>query len=61
MQETYGEDPFLTGEMATYFIKGLQGSDPRYVRVNSGCKHFDAHGGPEADRISFANNVSKKK
>jgi len=32
-QETYGEDPFLTGKIAVQFIKGLQGNDPKYFKV----------------------------
>ena len=38
------------------FVLGLQGTDPRYVRVNAGCKHYDVHGGPEnipVSRFSF--------
>jgi beta-glucosidase len=37
-------------------VKGLQGNHSRYVRANAGCKHFDAHGGPEdipSDRMKF--------
>lgn len=41
--ETYGEDPFLTGEMGTAFVKGLQGDDPRYLKVVSTPKHFAAN------------------
>ena len=41
--ETYGEDPFLTGEMGTAFVKGLQGNDPRYLKVVSTPKHFAAN------------------
>jgi beta-glucosidase len=55
-QETYGEDPFLTGVLAQQFVRGLQGSHPRYIRANACCKHFDAHGGPEnipVSRLSF--------
>ncbi|XP_046550180.1 probable beta-D-xylosidase 2 [Haliotis rubra] len=62
-QETYGEDPFLSGVFATNFVKGLQGSDPRYVRANAGCKHFDVHGGPEnipVSRFSFEAKVSER-
>ncbi|KAK7483297.1 hypothetical protein BaRGS_00025464 [Batillaria attramentaria] len=40
-QETYGEDPILSGILATSFVRGLQGNDSRYVLANSGCKHFD--------------------
>ena len=41
--ETYGEDPFLTGEMGTAFVKGLQGDDLRYLKVVSTPKHFAAY------------------
>jgi len=46
-QETYGEDPYLSGELATAYVRGLQGNDPRYVRANAGCKHFAVYAGPE--------------
>ncbi|XP_022099649.1 probable beta-D-xylosidase 2 [Acanthaster planci] len=62
-QETYGEDPFLTGEMARAFVTGLQGNDPRYVLANAGCKHFDAYAGPEnypQSRFSFNAEVSDR-
>ena len=51
--ETYGEDPFLTGSLAVQFIRGLQGDDPRYLKVISGVKHFAVHSGPEYSRHSF--------
>ena len=56
LQETYGEDPFLSGTLVQGFVRGLQGDDPRYVRVNAGCKHFDVYAGPEnipVSRFSF--------
>ena len=62
-QETYGEDPYLTGVFAANFVKGLQGDHPRYVRANAGCKHFDVHGGPEnigGSRFGFNSNVSDR-
>nr|XP_011418650.2 xylan 1,4-beta-xylosidase [Crassostrea gigas] len=62
-QETYGEDPFLSGELAAIFVKCLQGDDPTYIRANAGCKHFDVHGGPEnipVSRFSFDAKVSEK-
>ncbi|KAK7108534.1 uncharacterized protein [Littorina saxatilis] len=52
MQETYGEDPYLSGVYATAYIQGLQGNDTRYVRASGGCKHFDAYGGPESNPVS---------
>lgn len=51
--ETYGEDPYLTGQMAVQFIKGLQGNDPKYLKTVATAKHFAVHSGPEPDRHSF--------
>ena len=50
--ETYGEDPFLTAEMAIPFIKGLQGNDPHYLKLVATVKHFAVHSGPESTRHS---------
>ena len=52
-QETYGEDPFLTGRIGVAFVKGLQGDDPKYYRVIATAKHFAVHSGPEPDRHTF--------
>ena len=52
-QETYGEDPFLTGRIGIAFVKGLQGDDPNYYRVIATAKHFAVHSGPEPDRHTF--------
>ncbi len=52
-QETYGEDPFLTGRLAVAFITGLQGDDPRYVKAMACAKHFGVHSGPEPLRHGF--------
>ena len=41
--ETYGEDPYLTGELATEFILGLQGNDPKYYKTIATAKHFAVH------------------
>jgi len=51
--ETYGEDPYLTGRMAVQFIKGLQGDNPKYLKVVATAKHFAVHSGPEPLRHSF--------
>jgi beta-glucosidase len=58
-QETYGEDPFLTGRMGVAFVTGLQGDDPKYYRVISTPKHFAVHSGPEPSRHSIDIQVSK--
>jgi beta-glucosidase len=52
-QETYGEDPYLTGRMAVAFIKGMQGTDPHYYKVIATAKHYAVHSGPEPSRHSF--------
>src|ERR1700744_863679 len=57
-QETYGEDPFLTGQIGTAFVRGLQGSDPKYLKVAATAKHFAVHSGPESERHTFNAAVS---
>lgn len=59
-QETWGEDPFLTGEMATAFVRGLQGNDPKYYKTAACAKHFAVHSGPEKDRHIFNAVVTKR-
>lgn len=58
--ETYGEDPYLTGQMGTQFVKGLQGNDPKYLKVVATAKHFAVHNGPEPNRHSFNVLPSKR-
>ena len=58
-QETWGEDPFLTGEMGTAYVRGLQGDDPKYLRAAACAKHFAVHSGPEKLRHSFNAKVSR--
>ncbi len=52
-QETYGEDPFLTGQLGVSFIQGLQGDDPKYLEAYACAKHYAVHSGPEPLRHSF--------
>jgi beta-glucosidase len=51
--ETYGEDPYLSGVYGTEFIKGLQGNDPKYLKLVGTMKHFVVHSGPESERHKF--------
>lgn len=51
--ETYGEDPYLTGELAVPMIRGMQGDDPKYLKIVATAKHFIVHSGPEPTRLSF--------
>jgi beta-glucosidase len=57
-QETYGEDPFLTGRMGVAFVTGLQGDDPKYLKLVSTPKHYAVHSGPEPLRHQFNVDVS---
>jgi beta-glucosidase len=51
-QETYGEDPYLTGRMAVNFVNGLQGSDDDFLKTVATVKHYAVHSGPEPSRHS---------
>ena len=57
-QETYGEDPYLTGSLAKAFVSGLQGNDPKYLKAAGCAKHYAIHSGPEPSRHVFNVNVS---
>ena len=57
--ETYGEDPFLTGEMGAAFVEGLQGNG-EYLKTAACAKHFAVHSGPEAIRHSFNSECKRK-
>ena len=57
--ETYGEDPYLTGELGKAFVDGLQG-DGEYLKAAGCAKHFAVHSGPEALRHQFDAVASAK-
>ena len=59
-QETYGEDPYLTARMGVAFVQGLQGDDPKYLKVIATPKHYAVHSGPEKDRHGFDARVSQR-
>ena len=58
--ETYGEDPYLTSRMGVRFVKGLQGSDSKYMKVAACAKHFAVHSGPEELRHEFNAEVTRQ-
>ena len=60
-QETYGEDPFLTGAIGTAFVKGMQGTDPRYLKTVATAKHYAVHSGPESLRHTFDARVERER
>ena len=49
-EETYGEDPYLTSQMAYAIVRALQGTGPAIdeSHVIATAKHFAAHGQPES-------------
>jgi len=55
-QETFGEDPFLTGRLGLAFVTGVQGDDPKYLKAIATPKHYAVHSGPDPERHKF--NVS---
>jgi beta-glucosidase len=57
-QETYGEDPYLTGRLGAAFVRGLQGDDPKYFKTISTPKHYAVHSGPEPTRHTVDVKVS---
>jgi len=59
-QETYGEDPYLTGRLGVSFVRGLQGDDPAYLKTVATVKHFAVHSGPEPERHVFDARVGER-
>lgn len=59
-QETYGEDPYLTGEIGVEFVKGIQGDDPDYMLAMACAKHYAVHSGPERARHQFDAQPSER-
>ncbi len=59
-QETYGEDPYLTSRLGVSFVRGIQGTDPRYLKAVATPKHYAVHSGPEKDRHRFDARVSQR-
>ncbi len=54
-EEVYGEDPFLNGTMATAFVHGLQGDNPKYWQAAALLKHFLANENENGRNISSSN------
>ena len=57
--EAWGEDPFLTGRMAVAYVRGIQGDDPRYLKLAATLKHF-AVNNVEVDRQKLNTSVSER-
>lgn len=57
--EAWGEDPYLTGRMAVAYVRGLQGNDPRYLKVAATLKHY-AVNNVEQGRTALDAKVSER-
>ncbi len=59
INEIYSEDPFLCGRLGVAYIKGLQGNDPKYLKLVSTLKHF-AVNNVEKERQKLSATVSER-
>lgn len=59
IQECYGEDPYLTGRMGVAYVRGLQGNDPKYLKIAATLKHY-AVNNVEKDRLSLSATVPER-
>ncbi len=62
VEETYGEDPYLTTQMGIAAVKGFQGEGPEIGRehIAATLKHFAAHGQPEGGANTAPANYSER-
>ncbi len=58
-EETYGEDPKLTTELACSFVDGLQGNHPDYLKTVATIKHFVVNN-TEHNRLYVRPDVSER-
>lgn len=61
-QESYGEDPYQMGRMASQVVRGLQGeTGHKYRKLYACAKHFAVHSGPESTRHKLnLDNISPR-
>ncbi len=58
-EESYGEDPYLTGEMSSAYIQGMKGEHPFYIQCGATLKHFYANN-TERDRIRISSSIDER-
>ena len=58
-EENYGEDTYLTSQMAVNFVRGMQGNDPRYLKTVATAKHF-ACNNVEVNRYGISSDVDER-
>lgn len=57
--EAWGEDPYLVGCMGVAYVNGLQGDDPKYLKLAATLKHY-AVNNVEQDRKKLDMTVSER-
>lgn len=61
VEETFGEDPYLTSRLGVNLVKGMQGNDLRDNNtVASEPKHFGIHGIPESGTNASSVNIGER-
>lgn len=57
--ESYGEDPYLTTELAGSYVRGMQGDDEKYLKTVPCLKHFLANN-CEKNRYNGSSDVDER-
>ncbi len=60
-EESYGEDPYLTGQMSAAYTRGMAGDNPKYMRTIPTLKHFYANNNEEKRGSCSANIYPRTK
>jgi beta-glucosidase len=58
-EESFGEDPYLVGEMTKGYLAGLHGPDPTYLLAACTLKHFAANSN-ETTRMTSSSNLDAR-
>lgn len=59
--ESFGEDPYINGELAAAMVRGYQGSDPNHLgvyNVGSCLKHYMAYGTPVSGKDRTPSSIN---
>ncbi len=58
-EESYGEDPYLTSELGSQAVRGMQGTDEKYLKTISTLKHYAANN-CEGERQSITRQTTAR-
>ena len=57
--EAFGEDPYLTSRITVAYVNGMQGDDPKYLKLAATLKHY-AVNNQERNRTSLSAEVPER-